>query len=492
MMVPRSYTYSSTQPAQSTRTDRKDLVTVPVDGCKAEKNASGKGKARTTITPPLLLAASPASPSKPVVIPTRTQNGTGGGRRKSRDSAFKDRRRIAGGVHDTFSTPSSVTTLPAMTSSFSTGSSPQAEARGESLSSAHLKMQESKYRRTSRRSISSCSPQSWGVLLSPPEESDPEVGSFDSDTTLGPLSSVRSLSIESMPSLETDTESVSSTSNPATPGLSNNSRKNSDRRQKSLSTSIGEDCITDHPLLLSISQAPELEDDPPDDGPSLLPPTPSPLARSSSYFKSNLTASFRKIRFAAQSFSAFTAPPAQRDDYLARTLLSPEAQFTDERRPLPSIEPPDPALRRYLNPVTFSPSEFHFHSEESPQVTLSSCTASIQLQTYQRRTCGSDKASTPPIFTSAQQKTLDAMDGLSSGSVPRQREPRENCDFLRVVVLEMDMRQKGKLSDNSPGRARLWLPARQAARPIEEGTQGMEVEDGQRPKIPARWVGVTA
>lgn len=43
----------------------------------------------------------------------------------------------------------------------------------------------------------------------------------------------------------------------------------------------------------------------------------------------------------------------------------------------------------------------------------------------------------------------------------RQREVRENPDFLRVIVLEMNMRRGGKLSETAPGKARLVLPPRQ-------------------------------
>jgi hypothetical protein len=60
---------------------------------------------------------------------------------------------------------------------------------------------------------------------------------------------------------------------------------------------------------------------------------------------------------------------------------------------------------------------------------------------------------------------------------PRQREPRENSDFLRVIVLEMCMRKAGKLSDDGMGRARIWLPPRECSK-REEG-----VEIG----VPKRW-----
>jgi len=49
--------------------------------------------------------------------------------------------------------------------------------------------------------------------------------------------------------------------------------------------------------------------------------------------------------------------------------------------------------------------------------------------------------------------------GLLGVKSPRPREPRENSDFLRVVVLEMNMRRKGKLRDGL-GRARIWLGPR--------------------------------
>jgi hypothetical protein len=46
----------------------------------------------------------------------------------------------------------------------------------------------------------------------------------------------------------------------------------------------------------------------------------------------------------------------------------------------------------------------------------------------------------------------------------RQREVRENADFLRVIVLEMNMRREGKLSDTAQGKARYMLPPRQACK----------------------------
>lgn len=328
------------------------------------------------------------------------------------------------------------------------------------------------------------------MLLSPPEEAELQSSSFESEATLGPLSSVRSMSSESMPSLGTDTESLNSVGDPATPERAIGSRSGSDRRQKAISASRGEDCVLDHPLLPQMASI-DLEDQSGEGSLDELSPERPCVARSRSYFRSNLTASFRKIRSAAQSFSTFTVPAVPPDDYLSRSLLAISPQFTDERRPLPCDDTPDPALRRYLNPITISPSEFHYHLEResfaSPQ---SECKASIQLQTYRRNKVGSENASSPPVFTS-QQQALDAADGVPAVSLPRQREPRENSNFLRVIVLEMNMRKVGKLSDASPGRAKLWLPARQAGKSaVEEGTAGGGKDE--RKGTPQRWAGVVA
>ena len=146
-----------------------------------------------------------------------------------------------------------------------------------------------------------------------------------------------------------------------------------------------------------------------------------------------------------------------------------------EKRPRMSHAVPDPALRRYLNPLNISPTELysHTHAARSPD----RVTASIQLQSYSRPTAitptvtnssvdgqVSKGATAPPVFAASvrqetEQRIRDEAARAESGAL-RQREPRENCDFLRVVVLEMSMRRNGKLRDEQIGRARLWLPPR--------------------------------
>ena len=98
----------------------------------------------------------------------------------------------------------------------------------------------------------------------------------------------------------------------------------------------------------------------------------------------------------------------------------------------------------------------------------------IQMQTYtrgRRKASGKSGAALP-----SQSEAGRAM--LSESGV-RLREPRENSDFLRIVVLEMNMRRKGKLEH---GKAKIWLPPRMVS-PASRTERG---------KIPRRWVGVSA
>ena len=219
------------------------------------------------------------------------------------------------------------------------------------------------------------------------------------------------------------------------------------------------------------------------------------FSRSKSALKSNLSASIALIRSAARSFSNFTAPTVSRDEYLTRSLLSMTPHFTDERRPLPTQGPPDPALRRYLNPINVSPSELHNHHDHlQSRSDGDRCTTSIQLQSYKRVPRPSNKASAPPIFISSTDEADVAIAAAAEEPFctpsPRQREPRENSDFLRVIVLEMNMRRNGQLGDGAPGKARMSLPARQADK-IEENedeSKSATIEKG----VPRRWVAIQA
>ncbi|PLB47297.1 hypothetical protein P170DRAFT_363720 [Aspergillus steynii IBT 23096] len=326
------------------------------------------------------------------------------------------------------------------------------------------------------------------LLLSPPEEN--AIGSDCGSET--PSFSGRSISLESTPSLDHDIESPSSYSLSLTPS---SQRSPSERRYRRLSQC--EDCAFDHPLL---------DTDPSDYEEPIIdhkltttnpnppkPPAPSsrPSASFGSTFKSNLTASLRAIKSAAQTVSTFASPSVQPDDFLTRSLFTITPEMTDDRRPPPMKEPPSPALRRYLNPITASPAEmnaYHDHPHES--LDPRKCPVSVQMQTYHRSgRRGSRKSGFHLIGSEGRDRQFHPFDP-EIPPMTRQREPRENSDFLRMVVLEMNMRRSGKLRDDIPTRARVCLPPR-------KGNQNRfmpydDYEEVEENSIPSRWVGISA
>ncbi|KAL8660519.1 MAG: hypothetical protein Q9202_006474 [Teloschistes flavicans] len=464
-MVPRAYSFSSGQqgrngPPASTRNNGTR---------QSEPRSTSK---RILTSPSKLTTISPAVPSKPVVIPTRAKND----RRHSKARADAERPSKDRGLpHDSRAVSPSVAAFLAIRPSSGSKQRPHATKRyGQAVQDG---FQEASYNNLSGPALSDLSPHSWRLLLSPPQDVEDETSSVDSESTaLG----LRSFSSESMPSLDTDTESVYTSSSPSTPALPRKGQRSQGRTSKTISSSVPEDCISDHPLL-TIQSEPEntpnadLEDADPSRS-SLLPPTRLSL-------KSNLTTSFRRLKSAAKTFSNITSPSTSRDESPTRASLAEFSKIASERRPLPWAKPPGPALRRYLNPITISPAELHTHRDHEEGSSRPGCTASIQMQTYRPGARKSDKASAPPVFTvpASQGDTVDEA-AISSASMPRQREPRENSDFLRVIVLEMNMRKVGKLSDVSPGRARLWLPARQSS------AHGEEVKN----ETPKRWLSLSA
>lgn len=410
----------------------------------------------------------PATPSQPVVIPTRTRQGEQH-REMDRDLEIENIPARGGNQHDRQSVPPSVAALLAITSI------PGQRHTKRSLPSppviCSVDVGSPMDGNSSRDALSGQSPGFWGVLLSPPCEAELDDISLMSETTLGLRSSIGSRSTESMPSLEADAHSWGSASSPPSLGIAIVKRNGGERRPKA-SPSMSEDCGSAHPLLPG-PMAPDLNRVLGLGDVEILPVHKTPRGALKATFKSHLTASLRTLKSAAVSFSGLTSPIAQQDDYLARAVLSISLPFTDERRPLSSTSLPDPALRRYLNPVSISPAELYFHHRPSPR---NVCTASIQLRTMRKGDRKSAHATAPPVFA-AHPLSTPPTDQSTSAST-RQREPRENSDFLRVIVLEMNMRRAGKLGHAAPGRARLWLPARQGASPPE-------VEEGG---VPRRWV----
>lgn len=323
------------------------------------------------------------------------------------------------------------------------------------------------------------------LLLSPPDDDD-EI--TESETGLESVLSTRTLSSESMPSLDGDSISDVSPSFGSVMTPPRSRRSLPSRRMQSISSQAGP-MTDDHPL-----SSPEIEIDELDfrvfaqpQGNQEYSPPPSAVdivaPRRKSAFKSNLTASLKALRSTAKSISTLTSPMITPDDFLTRSIISidPGVPFTDERMPPRLEDTPTAALRRYLNPTTNAPIEAHVSSSFAQTSSSTQCTASIQMQTY--KVSRSKKGNATSVISRRTQSTSEeAIAEVAAGPVARQRDMRENSDFIRIAVMEMAMRKKGKLDDQKPGRARWALPPRQPpTRPYEISPNG----------VPVRWIPVT-
>lgn len=432
------------------------------------------------------------TPSQPVVIPDRIRVG---GERRKRGKASEVEHSPArdGRQHDARSIPPSVAALLAITSI------PVPERMKRSPRSLSTNRQVDTRppmaRKTSSPATLDQSLRSLAVLLCPPNEADSDDMSCESDSTVGLPSSIGSRSTHSMASLEADASSWSSASIPSSPGLANVMRYGVERPK--LIRFLSKDCGLDHPLV------PDSVEPDPNQLLGLELVEPLPVHRrqrgaAKSKFKSHLTASLRTLKSAAVSFSGLSTPIIQQqDDFIARTVLSISLPFTDEQRPVSSDGLPDPALRRYLNPLSISPAELHFHHYHPLPRSRRLCTASIQLRTIQNGTrdrksssssSSSAHATAPPVFAAHPLSNVPSNNQFTTAST-RQREPRENSAFLRVIVLEMNMRRAGKLSHTAPGRARLWLPARSDASASEVEDSAGDGGGGGGGGVLRRWVG---
>ena len=328
------------------------------------------------------------------------------------------------------------------------------------------------------------------MLLSPPEDGGEDDLSV-SDSNIGSALSIRTVSVDSIPSLG-DSFSTDLVSSFDTPSRSSSRRRIYGPSRKPLEPiSSPSDKDDDHPLSWTGHDLDDMSSgdlSPPLDAvPEQTPLEPFKPLRAA--FKSNLTASLRALRSAAKSFSAigFTTMPSE--DLLARSLLTmdPKVPYTDERMPPLTDVMPSAEVRRYLNPST------SVHRETQPATLPSpgSFSASIQMQTYKVQRSREPSPSTHSPYPNAYlQPPPSGTDRAPSHSQPshaaplrypgmRQREMRENSDFIRIAVMELAMRKRGKLDDQRPGRARWALPPRKTAlRP--SGVNG----DG----VPERWI----
>ncbi|KAF4980948.1 hypothetical protein FDECE_17778 [Fusarium decemcellulare] len=331
------------------------------------------------------------------------------------------------------------------------------------------------------------------MLLSPPQEATDDDDSV-SDCNIGSGMSIRTYSVDSIPSLDESftSECLSSLGSPRTPSPCSRRTRFTPMR-KSLEPVISPPgSIEEHPLAGDEIDAEELEEFVATQAPEVAQPAKSqflqPFKPLRAVFKSNLTASLRALRSAAKSFSTINLPSIPPDDFLTRSILTidPNVPYADERRPPVSEEIPSAAMRRYLNPTTNS-------RIESPTKTVFAGTfaASIQMRTYKiqrsRSAPGSSRNSYPSTSLQSQPSPApqQPQPQVPTQTTPgmRQREMRENSDFIRIAVMEMAMRKRGKLDDQRPGRARWALPPRQTStKPYEVAPNG----------VPVRWIPITA
>ncbi|PVH95276.1 hypothetical protein DM02DRAFT_537757 [Periconia macrospinosa] len=422
--------------------------------------------------------------SKPVVIPPRTPTRPG----LSSTNTVRARGHHGGRPHRTPKNHKPDALPPAVAALLAVTEIPKMPTRRRKGSSMErtISMDEliQEWKQDDTELIPSVVGSPLDLLLGRVDESDEDYGSLTSLEQEKEVVSVtsRSVSSESLstipPSLDTDTPSFISTWDNLSTPESYRTRSIPERREKSVSSPPAEDCISDHPLLYFNMDEDEETGETPEAGIATAPAVSSERFKS---LKSNLTASFQALKSAAKSFSNFTAPSVPPDDLLTRSLLSPK--FTSEMRPKQMQGLPSPALRRYLNPqpTAISATELSMQLHDSLMLDIDEETAApmIQMQTYERRGRSNRRRKGTDPFSEAGR-------ALSPSPPVRQREPRENCDFLRVIVLEMNMRRVGKLDAKAVGKARIWLPPRKLA-----GNKPHATSDSQS-GVPDRWISVLA
>lgn len=480
MMVPRSYRYSSQQqpPDRSMGSVRMPRPRSP---------------ARPTRTAPAVQPATnpvPSAPvhSKPMVIPARNQPAPASQPARQRPS-HGSRKPRSPSEHQPNAIPPAVAALLAVTSIPKPRRTSSPRRR---LQYADRRISIDELIEEWRAEDKEISPGSYGspldILLERVDDCDTDdsLSIEESSQKERDFVSPRSVSSESIPSVpDLDEErSVLSWSSPSTPRSPSLARRTGERKEKRIVSSPPKEAILDHPLLhFGFVENEEEVPEPP--APEVQIERQAPTSRLRSAFTSNLTASIQALKSAAKSFSNFTAPSVPPDDLLTRSLLSP--RFTSEMRPKNFQGTPDAALRRYLNPTTssrpLSPTELSQQLHEAlvhgQPVEEASDAPMIQMQTYERRSRNQSRGkrrTTDP--------TSEAGRAMSAQPAVRQREPRENSDFLRVIVLEMNMRREGKLDARAMGKARIWLPPRKAS----TRTDDEDPIDG----VPVRWVGELA
>ncbi|KAH9877739.1 hypothetical protein J1614_002956 [Plenodomus biglobosus] len=513
MYSPRSFAYLQPSSASSPRSDKMASRTArsrpTARGTRPESKTNSHTHTHTTTTTttttthivdrtnavdkenqrPMMPATTSMPPhSQPVVIPSRyplksvtsTQTVRARGHNGGRPSHSSK-------THDPSAVPPAVAALLAVTA---IPKMPLRRQRKTSTMDRRISMDEliQEWKQDDSEGPCSYGASPLDLLLGRVDESEDDYGSLMSmEQEKESISTSRSISSESIatmpPSLDYDDPSFISShwDNLSTPE-SLGRKSLTERREKVVSSPPKEDCVLDHPLLHFGPE--ESEEIIKTDVTEIVSSLPTSNERFRS-FKSNLTASIQALKSAAKNFSNFTAPSVPPDDFLTRSLLSPS--YTSEMRPKHLEGLPSPELRRYLNPqpAPISPTELsmHLHDSLSLDADADLQAPMIQMQTYERR--GRSQKSKRTGRTIATDPFSEAGRATTGEPTVRQREPRENSDFLRVIVLEMNMRRVGKLDHKAVGKARIWLPPRK----LGSGKQAAaQIVAG----VPNRWVGIAA
>ena len=508
MLVPRSFKYSSSLPSESkakilneSRPKSPRLSSEPVRSSPLTVSTSLHRHSTTSESSPGLKSTmiNMQSPSKPVEIPSPRSPTEGKANKEGRSrTQHADRKsRPSSNVHRADSLPPAVAALLAVTAIPPPRRTQSRRQRSSLHNSRQISIDElvQEWRNDSSLRPSFSSGASLGLLLESTDDSADERSSYS-----------RSSSCDSLPSLDADDRSVMSVGSPATPESirSQGSRDVTPRKEKSFCLIETEDCGVDHPLGFSSKNA-----DMDWDVFSIpAPKTRGDKRRKSTSFTSNLTSSLQALKSRAlSSISSLNQAINQADGNFSDDSLWQHPylfpRLSSEVRPVAFASTPTRSERRYFNPrpIPFDEQQHHWRRALSTIDDDGEDTPMIQMQTYRR------SAPAPPRRSRRNSGSPDSKSNAGRASTralarpqpSRQREVRENSNFLRVIVLEMNMRRRGKLEEGTTGKARIWLPPRKVA-VSQDDVFDDDDEDEERALadvpvgrvVPKRWVGISA
>ena len=519
MFLPQSYNYIQ-RPRHSDHESRQEVRTSHRRAEESPKVQHGHTKPVVTgsaqsagsfdIAPSAML-------SKPVTIPSRrTQRLSNpvisSGRHEEQVSARSKRTES---LQSTDALSPSIAALLAVTS-IPRPRAHQARKRKESHRRISIDELVQEWRDEARLRPTIGSHKSMDILLDSTDQ--PEENRMLSDGEATPTYDSmcsRSTSSDSVPSLDLDDHSILSVGDPPTPEALRSERSSSfnAKRGSPRSLPISIDADGDHPLGHFSESDNVFAEVRHSQSQSMTPSRPK------SSLKSNLTTSLQSLKSRAisslQSLNLNTVSSSHQAPSSSNTFSDAALwqhpylfpRFSSEIRPSPFTGTPSSSDRRYFNPtpLNFEDQQSHYRQALHASLILDhdeSATPMIMMQTYSREKPARSRRSSRHGSKSrhAPDPATEAGRAMAGGPpLVRQREPRENPDFLRVVVLEMNMRREGKLEETMGGRARIWLPARKtgsrkAAAEAEAGNRGAQKHRGRRRDvhIPRRWVSICA